>query len=428
MKRVLLALLAACGGGGHHTTDAPPLDATGDSFGISSDAPANGVTLHVTSGGDPVPGVAAIFLDAADKPLATVMTDANGDAASAMTPGGTVTAIVHQGMDLDHLVTFTAVAPGDALVLELSPSGPAPATNVNLTFPTNGAQLYTMYPSCGDPIASSDAQFVFRPLGCAGTADFVVSAGDSETTSSFLVAMGIDVARDTAVTGTFAPPATPAYAYANIPGAITGVSTRAAVLGHNGVMYGAASTETLAANQTAVTLHETLPSTTMRALVTTNLWPQSSELGQQLVADIVPDASADYAIDVTQTMLPRFTTAPAYDPASRSVVWAEAAADTQATVVRVQLHAYRDDIPAGRSWSWEIAAAKNATTVTFPALPAVDGFSFIPVATDTVGIDDLTTAAFPGGFAALHASPFRDLVPALTSGHAVIESLAPPQL
>lgn len=427
MKRVLFALLGACGGG-HHTTDAPPLDAVSDSLGISGDAPANGVTLHVTSGGDPVPGVAAIFLDASDKPLAAVTTDANGDAASTMTPGGTVTAIIHQGMDLDRLVTFTAVAPGDALVLELSPPGPALATDVDLTFPTNGSQVYTMYPSCGDPVASSDAMFIFRPLGCAGTADFVLSAGDADTTTSFLVAMGVDVASNKTITGTFAPPASPAYAYANIPAAVTGVSTRAAVLGHNGVMYGAASTETLATNQTAVTLHETLPDTATPALVTTNLWPQTTELGQQLVADIVPDASADYAVDVTQTMLPRYTTAPAYDAASRSVVWGEASAQAQATVVRVQLHAYRDDIPAGHSWSWEIAAAKNATSVTFPALPAVEGFSFIPIATDTVGVDDLTTAAFPGGFAALRTSPFGDLVPALTSGHAVIESLAPPPL
>ena len=146
------------------------------------------------------------------------------------------------------------------------------------------------------------------------------------------------------------------------------------------------------------------------------------------MADVVANASADYAIDVTHTMLPRYTTAPTYDAASRTIGWGEAPADGQATVVRARLHAYRDDIPSGRSWSWEIAAAKTATTVTFPALPDVDGFSFIPIASDTVGVDDLTTATFPGGFDAVRTSPFRDLVPALTSGHAVIESLAQPQL
>ena len=428
MKRVLLALLAACGGGGHHTTDAPPLDSIGDTFGTSGDAPPNGVTLHVTNGGNPVPNVAAIFLDAADKPLAQVITDANGAAASAMTPGGSVTAIIHQGMGLDRLVTFTAVAPGDALALELAAPGAALATDVSLTFPTNGSQLYTMYPSCGDPVASPDATFVFRPLGCAGSADFVLAAGDSSSTTSFLVAMGVDIASDTTILGTFAPPATPAYAYTNVPSAVTAVSNRAAILGHNGLMYSVASTETLAANQTAVTLHETLPSTATPALVTTNLFAPPSELGQQLVVDVVNDASADYAIDVTQTMLPRYTTAPAYDAASHAVSWGEAAADTQATVARVRLHAYRDDIPAGRSWSWEIAAAKHATTVTFPSLPEVDGFSFTPIASDTVGVDDLTTATFPGGFDAVRTSPFRDLVLVLTSGHAVIETLTPPQL
>jgi hypothetical protein len=379
-------------------------------------------------GGDPVPNVVAVFLDAHDKQLAAVVTDANGDASAAMTPGGSVTAIIHQGMDLDRLVTFTAVSPGDVLALELAQPGPALAADVNLTFPTDGAQTYTMYPSCGDPVASPDATFVFRPLGCAGSADFVLSAGDGDTVTAFLVAMGVDIRSDASVTGTFAPPVAPGYAYTNIPSAITAVSTRAAVLGHNGVMYAAASSETLSASQTAVTLHETLPDTATPALVTTNLWPQASELGQQLVADVVSDASADYAIDVTQAMLPRYTTAPTYDAASRAVSWGEAPAEAQSTVVRVRLHAYRDDIPAGHSWSWEIAAAKNATTVTFPALPDVDGFSFIPSATDTVGIDDLTTAAFPGGFDALRTSPFRDLVPALTSGHAVIESLAPPPL
>ena len=427
MKRALF-LLAACGGGGHHTSDAPPYDAPADTLATSADAAQNAVTLRVTSSGDPVPNVATIFLDAQDKQIAAVTTNASGTAAAMVSPGGTVTAIIHEGSGLDHLTTFTGVHPGDALVLELQPAGPVTTTPVNLTFPTNGSTTYSLFPSCGDPQASADGTFVFRPAGCAGTADFVLGAGDGQTISSFLVAMGVAVGADATIVGSFALPVSPAYSYIAIPPALAAISTRAAVLGHNGVMYAESSSVQLAANQATATLHETIPSTATPALVTTNLWPQPSELGQQLVADVVADASADYTLDVTQTMLPRYITAPAYDVASRSIGWGEAPATAQSTVVRAHIHAYRDAIPSGRSWTWDIAAAKTATSVTFPALPDVDGFSFIPIATDTVVVDDLTTALFPGGFDALRTSPFHDLVPALTSGHAVIETLAPPPL
>ncbi|MBV8760118.1 MAG: hypothetical protein JO257_22695 [Deltaproteobacteria bacterium] len=427
MKRALF-LLAACGGGGHHTTDAPPYDAPADTLPTSADAAQGGITLRVLSGGDPVPNVATIFLDAQDKQVAAVTTDQTGTAAATLTAGGTVTAIVHEGTGLDHLTTFTGVQPGDVLLLELQPAGPAAAMVVNLTFPTNGSQAYTLFPSCGDQIGSTDGTFQFRPLGCGGTADFVVGAGAGGTISSFLVAMGVNVGSDAVVAGTFAPPITPAYNYTAIPSTLSALSNRAAILGHNGEMYAQSSSVTLATNQTTATLHETIPTTMTPALVTTNLWPQPNELGQQLVVDAVADASADYNLDVTQAMLPRYITAPAYDVVTRSIGWGEAPATAQSNVVRAQIHVNRDDVPAGRSWTWTIAAPKNAASVTFPALPAVDGFSFIPIATDTVVVSDLTTALFPGGFDALRTSPFRDLVPALTSGHAVIETLAPPQL
>ena len=124
MKRVLLVALAACGGGGHHTTDAPPLDATGDTLGTSADAPPNGVTLHVTDGGDPVAERHR------DLPRRAGQADRRGRRPMRTEPqqqrcsGGTVTAMLHEGAGPRSPVTFTAVAPGDALVLELAPPGP----------------------------------------------------------------------------------------------------------------------------------------------------------------------------------------------------------------------------------------------------------------------------------------------------------------
>src|SRR4029079_3027308 len=128
-------------------------------------------------------------------------------------------------------------------------------------------------------------------------------------------------------------------------------------------------------------------------------------------------------------MLPAYNTPPAYDAAARAVTWSERPAAVAADVVRTRLSMYRDDIPAGRAWTWRMIAPRSATRVVYPQLPSF-GFDFTPSGTDTIVIDELTTASVPGGYAAVRADGFGDLTHAVMSapGRMVVELLAPPQL
>ena len=167
-----------------------------------------------------------------------------------------------------------------------------------------------------------------------------------------------------------------------------------------------------------------MPDTTglgISALVVSNLYPQSTELGQQTILEVA-DSGTDYTVDLTQAMLPRYITAPAYDAASRTIGWGEAPASVDGNLVRARIHAVRDDVASGRSWTWQIVGAKSATSITFPELPALDGFSYVPLATDTVGVDELTTASIPGGYSGVRAHAFGDLNALATSGRSAIET------
>lgn len=424
MKRAVLVLLAACGGSDHHTTDAPPLDAPSDSLPISGDGTPGGVQLHITQNGQPVGHVATFFLGTDDRVLAALETN-DGGIAAAMLPGGSVTVVLHAGSGLDKLWTFTDVQAGDMLELALDPPGPATGNNVTVTAPPAGAYDYGLNSGCGDRVNSLDGTFVFTPLGCGATADFVVTLNDNlAVPQAALIAQNVSLDGNPVLNGLYAPVVLPAFSYSGVDASVQALDTRVQLRGLHGVLYAADDLETPLAG--AVTTRVRLPDTTglgMTADVVSQVFPVASELGQQTIHEIV-DPSVPYSLDLASAMVPRYTAAPAYDVASRTLGWGEAASATQATVVRAAIHGYRDAIPAGRTWSWRIIAAKTATHITFPALPPLDGFSFVPAAGDTVGVDELTTANVP--YAAFRTHGFD--APALASGRVAIETLYTPPM
>ena len=430
MKRWLF-LLAACGGGTHHTTDAGPVDALADSLPTSSDAAATSVRLHVTSQGQPVANVATVFLTADGRQVAAVATDASGTAAALLDAGGSVTAILHVGAGVDDLRTFTGVQPGDALELDLAPAGPQTGANITMSAPTNASAYdYSLFSSCGDRTGSLDGSFSFVPLGCGATADFVVTANnDVEQPMAFLVALGVSLSGSPAIAGSYTAPHDPAFGYSGVPSVVQSVEVHAVLRGSGGgSMFAADDTEPV--NGGSLTVHAAMPDATGLGLmmqVSSQLFPISNEAGQQGIHEIVA-ADQPYDLNLTTAMLPRYVAAPAFDVSTRSIAWGEAPGGTAADLVRARIHAYRDDIPSGRAWSWEIVAAKNGTNVTFPMLPDVDGFSFVPIATDSVTIDELTTESLPGGYAANRTNAFADPVARLTSGRVAIEVLYSPAL
>jgi hypothetical protein len=422
MKCALVLVLAACGGNDHHTIDAGPIDALTDSLPVSGDGAPGGVQLHVTQGGHPVAQVATFFLASDDRVVSAVTTNGGGIAAASLSDGS-VTAVLHAG-GIDRLWTFTGVHAGDILELALDPPGPATADNVMVSAPVAaGAYDYGLFSGCGDRANSLDAMFVFTPRDCGATADFVITVNDMlDVPQAALVARGVSLASPT-IAGAYVPVVTPAFTYSG-GGVVTSVDTRVQLLAPHGVLY--AADDLQPASGGAVTTHVRLPDTTglaMSADVVTLIYPAASELGQQTIHDVV-DPAVPYSLDLAGAMLPRYTIAPAYDVASRTLAWGEAPGGTAATTVRAAIHATRDAFPTGRSWSWQIVAAKTAANVTFPALPDLAGFSFVPAPGDTVGVDDLTTSSVP--YAATRG--FVDPGHGVTSGRVVVETLYTPPM
>jgi hypothetical protein len=141
-------------------------------------------------------------------------------------------------------------------------------------------------------------------------------------------------------------------------------------------------------------------------------------------------ASTSYTLDVSQSVLPGYDTAPVYDPATRAITWVESTAPIQPDLVRARIHIFRDEFPTGRSWGWRIVAPRAAgSTVVYPQLPVV-GFDFNPHDGDTVGVDELTNVKLPGGYAAWRATAFTNIARAVTgaSGKIFVETLYSPEL
>jgi hypothetical protein len=429
MKRWLL-LLAACGGGTHHTTDAGPVDALSDSLPTSSDAAANSVSVRITSQGQPMPNVATAFLASDGTKVAELATDASGTAAALLDAGGSVTVILHTGASVDDLRTFTGVKPGDQLQLELAPAGPPTGAQITMTAPTDpSAYDYSLFSSCGDRTGSINGSFAFVPAGCGATADFVVSENNNlDQPMQFIVARGVSLVGSPAITGTYAAPNNVALGYSGMPSVLTSVAAHAVLIGAGPIF---AADNSVAVSGGSLSVPVTMPDTTglgMSMLVSSQLDPISTEAGQQGIHEIAP-ADQPYNVDLSTAMLPRYVAAPTYAVATRSIAWGEAASATEtATLVRARIHVYRNDVPSGRTWSWEIVAPKNGTNVTFPTLPDVDGFSFVPNATDTVTIDELTTVGIAGGYDGNRAHAFDDPVAHLTAGRVAIEVLYTPPL
>jgi hypothetical protein len=440
----LLALpfvLAACSGGVHHGVDAQPADGSPDTVGPSTgDPPANAVKLVVTHGGMPHTGVAVVFQNPDSSLVQAGLTNEKGLAWAVMPEGGFVTAIAEPGSGLDELTTFAAVEPGDALVLDSAPTGDTGQWPVKLAVPADIASAagYQVYSTCGGPFgvapnAPSDELLV----GCNGMADFVVIASDdSDTPLRGFLATSVAVpdpppppATDAmdpiypnlAIPGAFSSVVTSTFSYTNLPSYVTWVATYHAFAGAHGRVFertaGAAPSGTTAATQIV------LPDASAPTLVETTLF--GDQFGQQLIYEARAAAATPYSLDVGNALLPAYASTPAYDPDRRVVSWSEGSGAQTPNVVRARIHAYRDAIPEGRAWGWRIIAPRTATTITYPQLP-VFGFDFNVQASDIVGVDELTTAQVPGGYAAVRRDGFGDLSSVLlgTTGSLIVQTLA----
>jgi hypothetical protein len=214
------------------------------------------------------------------------------------------------------------------------------------------------------------------------------------------------------------------FAYSNVPAAVTFIGTYHAFANAHGRVY--ERTTGVSPSGGSAVAQLALPSASASSLVATSLY--STDIGAQLIFDAQPPSGA-YALDVSSALLPRYSASPAYDPALRSIAWTEGTGPVQPDLVRTRIHVYRDAIPSGRAWGWRMIAPRSGTNVTYPQLPSF-GFDFNPTATDTVGVDELTTASVPGGYAAARPIGFGELTPLVigTTSKLVVQSLNMPEL
>lgn len=403
-RAVVAALLCgACGDKVHHGIDPGLIDAPVDTLVPGDDPPPGAVTLAITRRGVPAAGISVVFQAADSSLLDAALTNDKGIAWALMPSGGFVTSIESRGAKLDELTTFAAVAPGDALVLEIDPAGARDEWPVELSIPADAsATAYQVYTTCGGPIGvdpAAPAQTTL--LGCGGVADAVVVGFDADNqplSAFFAGGVSLPEAPPTdpptfmpvPLSGSYASLSPATFSYSNVPTSVTTVATFHAFASERGRVYERTAAEPVSGGSAQTVI--ALPSTAAPSLVATTLY--AAEVGTQTIFEA---SSPPYALDISAARLPGFATAPAF--AAGAVTWTESGGAVQPDLVRVRIHAYRDDIPTGRAWGWRILAPRSGTSVAYPVLPDL-GFDFNPASSDIVGVDELTTAAVPGEYSA----------------------------
>jgi hypothetical protein len=178
--------------------------------------PVTRVTVTVRDGGAPVPGVSIVFqAPGDDHVLADVVTDATGTAVAEMPDGGSVTAIRSAIVGDETTVTaytLAGVKPGDSLVIG-NPVAPL-GTPVTVTLQLPAAGQFAVVSPCG--IANGGPQLSIQLSGCGTDTDFFAFGQAGAFLARRAIAPTIDLTtetlranRDTTLTATNVPPATP---------------------------------------------------------------------------------------------------------------------------------------------------------------------------------------------------------------------------
>jgi len=433
---VIAGVLVACGGDHHHGIDAPPLDAPTDTLVPSSgQPPPEAVAIHVTQRGEPAPNVAVYFQTPDSTVELATTTDPTGIAWALAADGDFVTVIEPANTTgATAVTTFAGVRRSDRLELALDPVVSNPQVTVTLHVPLqNGALAYQIHNPCGDVVAldaSGSGDVTFLDCG-AGLIDLVITPTDSDGASVFgaLFTTGVVVASGSSVTivGGYTSFDTASFTY-TVPATVGYVNTYQAILTPRGRVFDASAGAAPASGSAATSVKQPHTPGGTTALTVTDAVPIDSETSQQSVFEWSP-WSATHALDVAAQRLPEYAGVATFDLASSSVTWSERAGGVAPSLVRAGLNVYRDAIPEGRRWTWRIAAPRGGTAVALPHIP-VNGFDFNPTAGDSVTVDDLTNALVPGGYDAVRAHAFDDLVRVISvgTGTMIVEGTYSPPL
>jgi hypothetical protein len=426
----IAALLAACNDHPGFPSAAPDAGSA-DALPTTGDAAPGAVVVTVTLRGAPAPGVAVYFQNADSSLVLGATTDNHGAASAVLAAGGYVTVIEpDDGSGSTRLATFAAIRPGDMLHVDLAPTGPTDSTTFTATVPTmTGASGYQLYTSCGQLFVDPTGAVTGPLVGCGGTADILVMALDpTGAILGSLYAPGVPVGQPANLTGNYSALVATRFAYTGVPASSDAVRTVQTIATARGSLFQASASGAVTNGQLTNSLD--MPAAAGAVAVTVgDVQAASTDLGEQRVFDWGAPAPT-YALDLATAMLPPFVAAPTYDAAGRIVSWVEGTGGTTANVVRARVHAFRDAIPEGKSWTWAIVAPRSAgTSVTFPKFPP-GGYDYTPQAGDSIYVDDLLIASVPLGYDGVRAHGFDNVQAYVTgpTGRLVVETLYSPLL
>ncbi|MGN6109039.1 MAG: hypothetical protein ACTHU0_28295 [Kofleriaceae bacterium] len=419
---VVSLFATACGDDGiHHLPDAPP----------APDAPQGAVTLTITRGRAPRPGIEVHFQNADSSLVSTVRTDENGVATAEMVAGGYVTAVSpfdEPGQADPVLFSYAGVQPGDALKLQAARDPELIEVNVRLQR-TSGGAGYVLHTSCNNvrydfPDNAGSA----NPLGgriqipgCPTTDMLVEAYGADGIPTRYMYASDVPL-----VAGEWANPwkgdylamSDVTYTYQHLPEGLGDVFAITSLMDDTG-MSRVRLLVVPAENRTAVTTEKRPKVSGVRQLVTSEII--TGGVGIHYIDDWGP--VDDYTLDVDDALLREYATPPLFDATSRTLSWSTLPSGLAPDLANARLRFSRS---ATEAWRWIILSPLGTTDeVKFPVLPG-DAQAFNPIESDAVDYEVLTTAKVPGGYDAARPVYFSDRITGVmrpASGRIVRQSL-----
>jgi hypothetical protein len=386
--------LAACGEvvGAKHN-DAGAVDA--DTTDASLSGTANIVTQSEISGsgntGDVAANIQLIALRPNDTLQTTATTDANGSAALAIYPGGSVTAVYpHTGSgDMGYdLVTYLDVEDGDKLTFGSYNANQPPTTVGTVTFTWTafaGTNYYEIYWGCGQDFVSAPTVSTVPETiasNCIhGTSPFyaqVVAYNNSGIPiGSTFATLATVTATQTMSLGTLATIGSTSnltLTATGLPVEVDDVQTEVFDVANGGSTLGETGSSG-APNSGAISLTQVAIQGGDRLAAELILYPNNNENGRMYLYDgLIPQASA---WPVAAPTFPPWTTSAVAPPASGQILWFSDAtpgtSDEQASVVQWgwERQTTVGGVPVDTIYNWTFIVPPGVRTIKLPTtLPA----------------------------------------------------------
>lgn len=360
---------------------------------------AGGLVRITFASGLGVPGGQQVYFQAADGSLVlATRTAVDGTASAWMLPGGFVTVVEERG-GIRSIFTHADVQPGVPLLVNQPPSPDSEARTFKVQLPPL-PWPYLLWTPCGGPFDVRDADLGPTELvvyGCPPVSDLLVTV---QGTDEYLFEAAAPLTGTVTFTGPLAVAVRPTVEVRGLPASVPSLLISQGLAAGDGITSPTVSAAlAVTGGEGTAQLEPALPLPSESTL-RTDIAPPPFEspppgIGTfPYVIDWRPAAAA-LALDVEAVAVRALTSAPRYDPRTRSVRWTEAATGRAPDGVFINLG--WTEFATGISVTWHISAPRGEEAVVrLPVLPRDD---LSPSA--DVRVDGLTSYALTGGYAAM---------------------------